>query len=73
MAIYDCFEPVPSRNPESVERLSQKAKMEIGLLKELHQELSRDIEFLAARSAIYYNAHRTEGPVLKRGDLVAET
>src|SRR6185312_12551619 len=39
-------------------------------LKELHQELSRDLEWIAQRMAFYYNNRRLEGPRLREGDLV---
>ena len=39
-------------------------------LKALHKELSVDIQFIAARSAIYYNQKHSVGPTLKEGDKV---
>jgi hypothetical protein len=39
-------------------------------MKNLHEELSRDIEFLINKSSIYYNKKRIRGPTLLERDLV---
>jgi Chromo (CHRromatin Organisation MOdifier) domain len=39
-------------------------------MKNLHEELSRDIEFIANKSSMYYNKKRLRGPTLSEGDLV---
>ena len=39
-------------------------------LRALHEELSADIQFIAARSAMYYNRKHSVGPTLKEGDKV---
>ena len=39
-------------------------------LKALYKELSSDIKFIVARSAIYYNKKHSVGPVLKEGEKV---
>ena len=35
-----------------------------------YEELSRDIEFIANKSSIYYNKKRLGGPTLREEDLV---
>ena len=39
-------------------------------LRALHKELSLDIQFIVARSAMYYNQKHSVGPTLKEGDKV---
>ncbi|KIW99342.1 uncharacterized protein Z518_11417 [Rhinocladiella mackenziei CBS 650.93] len=39
-------------------------------MKELHQQLRSDLEFLAERMAKYANKRRIEGPILEKGDPV---
>jgi hypothetical protein len=39
-------------------------------MRHLHKELSRDIEFIANKSSIYYNKKRLRGPTLRKEDLV---
>jgi len=39
-------------------------------LRALHKELSSDIQFIVARSAMYYNQKHSVGPTLKEGDKV---
>jgi hypothetical protein len=39
-------------------------------MKNLHEELSRDIKFIINKSLIYYNRKRLRGPTLQEGDLV---
>jgi hypothetical protein len=39
-------------------------------LKDLYQELTRDIEWMSLRSSMYYNSKRLEGPRLREGDQV---
>jgi hypothetical protein len=39
-------------------------------MKNMHEELSRDIKFIANKSLMYYNKKRIKGPTLSRGDLV---
>ena len=39
-------------------------------LKNIHKQLSRDIEFMNAKSAIYYNQGHADGPTFERGEKV---
>jgi hypothetical protein len=39
-------------------------------MKQLHEELSQDIEFIINKSSIYYNKKRLKGPTLLERDLV---
>ncbi|ERF69955.1 hypothetical protein EPUS_08766 [Endocarpon pusillum Z07020] len=64
------YEPVGTRPARNVHEIAQKASMTVEMMKELHQELSRDIEFIATRSAIYHNSKRMGGPTFKEGDAV---
>jgi hypothetical protein len=42
----------------------------VDLIKDLHKELSQDIEFIINKSSMYYNRKRLKGPTLQEGDLV---
>jgi hypothetical protein len=44
--------------------------MSVNLIKDLHKELSRDIEFIIIKLLIYYNKKRLKGLTLLEGDLV---
>jgi hypothetical protein len=44
--------------------------MSVDLIKNLHEELSRDIEFIINKSSIYYDHKRLKGPTLKERDPV---
>ena len=53
-----------------MEHLVEVATVKADKLKDLHQELSRDIEWINQRMTLYANKSRLEGPRLQRGDLV---
>jgi hypothetical protein len=36
----------------------------------LHKELAEELQFIAARSALYYNEKRSQEPTLKKGEKV---
>jgi hypothetical protein len=50
--------------------VAKKAKLQTQKLQSLYKELLRDIEFLAIRSADFYNKKRLKGPRLQKGDKV---
>ena len=64
------FEPELYRQQLLDTVLAQKAHITVEQLKALHQQLSRDIAFIALRTAKYYNKKREDAPALKRGDKV---
>jgi hypothetical protein len=64
------FNPASALEPRHLEGLAERATVTVDKLKNLHQELSRDVEFLAQRSAMYYNSKRLRSPRLKEGDKV---
>ena len=64
------LEPVAFRNPANIEMLAQRVLMSVDLMKNLHKELLRDIEFIANKLSIYYNKKRLEEPTLQEEDLV---
>ena len=37
-------------------------------MRDLHTQLSWDIDFMNMQSAVYYNKHQKEGPTFKRGE-----
>ena len=40
------------------------------MLKGLHEQLSRDIDFINLQAAVYYNKRHEKGPTFKRGEKV---
>jgi hypothetical protein len=64
------FNPTTTAGIRGKESLSEQAKVKYDKLVNLHQELTRDIEWISLRSAMYYNNNRLEGPRLREGDLV---
>lgn len=64
------YNPTVALEAKNLERLAQRATVQVDKLKNLHRELSRDIEFLAQRAASYCNSKRLESPRLKEGDKV---
>jgi hypothetical protein len=44
--------------------------MSVNLMKDLHEELSRDIKFITNKSLMYYNKKRIRGLTLSEGDLI---
>jgi hypothetical protein len=51
-------------------KVAEQAKVTVEKLKDLHQELTRDIEWMSLRSLMYYNSKRLEGPRLRERDQV---
>lgn len=64
------FDPTAFGEPQICEVLAQKAMLRADQLRELHQELARDIKFTAYRMAMYYDRRRQASPPLKEGDKV---
>jgi len=53
-----------------MEHLIEMATVKTDKLKNLHQELSRDIEWISQRMTLYANKSRLEKPHLRGGNLV---
>jgi hypothetical protein len=51
-------------------KVAEQVKVTVEKLKGLHQELTRDIEWMSLRSSLYYNSKRLGGSRLKEGDQV---
>ena len=49
---------------------SDKAEKKIEKLKNLHEQLRNDIDFMNLRASVYYNKRHEDGPTLKRGEKV---
>ncbi|KAL2004475.1 hypothetical protein VTN00DRAFT_3477 [Thermoascus crustaceus] len=64
------FEPTAYQEPIPSQVLAQKGILRAYQLKELHQQLSLNIQFIAYRTAKYHNQHHRKGPELKKGDKV---
>jgi hypothetical protein len=61
------FHPNVNKEPLNVFPKAQQATVKVSKLKELHQELSAEIAFLAERMAKFANKGRSEGPDFKEG------
>jgi hypothetical protein len=64
------LELIAFRHAENIKSLSQRALVNVDLIKNLHEELSRDIEFIAIKSSLYYDSKRIGGPTLKKRDPI---
>jgi len=64
------FNPKASWEARDMEHLVEVAMVQADKLKDLHRELSRDIEWINQRMTLYANKSRLEGPHLRGGDLV---
>jgi len=56
--------------PKKARNLTERASVKAEELCNVWKELRRDIKFLSARSAFFYNRHRAGAPMLKEGDKV---
>src|SRR5450755_5192120 len=64
------YNPSTSLKARGMVKVAEKAKITVKKLKDLHQELTRDIEWMSLRFSLYYNSKRLEGPRLREGDQV---
>jgi hypothetical protein len=53
-----------------LEPISEQTKIKVNKIKELHQELFRDIKWILQRTAMYYNKSKLKGSRFREGDLV---
>jgi hypothetical protein len=51
-------------------KIAEKAKITVEKLKDLHQKLTRDIEWILLRFSLYYNSKKFEGSRLKERDQI---
>ena len=52
------------------ESTSDKAEKKIEKLKNLHEQLQNNIDFMNLQALVYYNKHHEDRPTLKRGEKV---
>jgi len=64
------FEPEAYRQPRKDDIQAQQAILKVRELKDLHEQMARDITFNNERIAQYSDKKRSEGPSLRRGDKV---
>ncbi|KAG9186916.1 hypothetical protein G6011_01003 [Alternaria panax] len=64
------YEPVAHRDPKDIESIAVGADDKARLMRELHEELSKNIAHRNLTSARAANKHRIEGPTFKKGDKV---
>jgi hypothetical protein len=64
------FTPVAYQTPLAQETNADEAIKKVNELKDLHEQLSLDLQFIALRTAAYYNKSRSMEPTLKEGDKV---
>ena len=51
-------------------KIAEKAKVTIKRLKDLHQELTRDIKWMSLRFSLYYNGKKLEGLRLRKKNQI---
>jgi hypothetical protein len=64
------YNPSASFKARGMVKVAEKVKITVEKLKNLHRELTRDIEWMSLRFLLYYNSKRLEGPRLKERDQV---
>jgi transposase InsO family protein len=64
------YNPTLLGEPLNKQQLANQAGNTIGAIRQLHAQLSKDIDFVNLRTARYYNENHQEGPDLKKGEKV---
>ncbi|APA13902.1 hypothetical protein sscle_11g086720 [Sclerotinia sclerotiorum 1980 UF-70] len=64
------FNPLAYKSPLLQDANADEAIKDITEIKELQEQLSLDLQFIALRTASYYNESYSIGPTLKEGDKV---
>ena len=64
------YHPVVYGEPIGRTAVAESARLKANELKQLHLQLSRDIDFVNLRMKKYYDQQHEEGPDLKRGEKV---
>jgi hypothetical protein len=64
------YNPILIREPRNKEAVSEEAEEVIDTINYIQTQLSRDIEFMNLRMAIYYDKKHGSAPDLKRGEKV---
>lgn len=64
------YEPVAYREPGLTDSDNDAARIQVDQIKDLHKELSEELQFVAERNAHYYNKARSQEPTLQEGDRV---
>jgi hypothetical protein len=64
------YHPALHKESQPHKSTSEQAEETVKKLKNLHAQLSNDIDFMNLQATIYYNKHHGEGPTLKRGEKV---
>jgi hypothetical protein len=62
------YNPSTSLKARGMVKIAEQAKVTVEKLKGLHQELTRDIEWMSLRSSLYYNNKKLGGSRLTEGD-----
>lgn len=64
------FTPTIMNEPRTDERPAQTALERSKELKEIHEQLTQDLQFIAYRMAKYYNNNRSSAPTFREGENV---
>ena len=63
------YHPFFCGKPQHQDRsILENAENKVDKIRDLHTQLSQDIDFMNLQSAVYYNKHQKEGPTFKRGE-----
>ena len=61
------YNPTLIGEPFNKQQIANQADNTVETIRQLHAQLSKDIDFMNIRTARYYNENHQEGPTLKRG------
>ena len=64
------FHPSTTRQPRNEKPVSEKARITVVRIKELHEILRQELDFISKKATEYVNRKRSEGPDLKKGEMV---
>ena len=62
--------PLITRGPRNEKPVSEKARITVTKIKELHEMLKQELSFISKKATEYANRKRSEGPDLKKGEMV---
>ena len=58
------------KEPKGLKPIAEKANISVDRMKELHNEMQQELEFISKRMAKHANKKRSKGPDLRKGGMV---
>ena len=62
------YNPTLIGEPFNKQQIANQADNTVETIRQLHAQLSKDIDFMNIRTARYYNENHQEGPDFKKGE-----